>query len=207
MEATWDARYTGFTPGVPSGSCRCRLVRNRRYRAGTTGGLSRQAFRRTVASVHQFLAQIHPPSEPPACRWSNKSVVCGAVYIASVTASALAYGSAVASTVFVAMSTWAAVGSFLFPAGRHETHAQAVGVDTRLLADPYCMGGRRRLPCRGKAHRRYGRRRGSSGYLKKQLRREKDKSDEKQERARQRKSGVGLATVRGGAGPDEVCIV
>lgn len=187
------------------------LVRDRRYCAGTTGGLSRQAFRRTVASVHQFLAQIHPPLEPPAYRWTNKSAVCGAVYITSAVASALGYGLAVAFTVFVAMSTWAAVGSFLLPAGHHETHAQSVSVDTipatRIEADSYCMGGRRRVPCRGKTHRRYGRRRGSSGYLKKQLKKDKDKSEKKQETRRQRGSGVGIASVRGGAGPDEVRII
>lgn len=208
MEATWDDKYTGFTPDVPGGAHRCRLVRDRRYRAGTTGGLSRQAFRRTVASFHQFLAQIHPPPEPLACRWANKSVVCGAVYIASVAASALAYGSAVASIVFVAMFTWAAVGSVLFPVDHHETQVQAdTSPTTRIEADAYCMGGRRRVPCRGKTHRRYGRRRGSRGYLKKQLKKEKDRSEKKQERRRKRKSEVGLASVRGGAGPDEVCIV
>lgn len=203
MDVTWDDRYTGFTPGVPGGSRRCRLVRDRRYRAATTGGLSRQAFRRTVVSVHQFLAQIHPPPEPPACRWTKKSAVCGAVYITSAMASALAYGSATAFIVFLAMVTWAAVGSVLFPVGHH------VQADTsptiRIEADTYCMGGRRRVPCRGKTHRRYGRRRGSSGYIKKQLEKERDRS-EKQERRRQRGSGVGLASVRGGAGPNEVCI-
>ena len=208
VDVTWDDMYTGFTPGVPGGSHRCRLVRYRRYRAGTSGGLSRQAFRRAVASVHQFLTHIHPPPEPPTCRWTNKSVVCGAVYMASAVASALAYGSVTASIFFVAMVTWAAVGSVLFPVGHRETHAQAVGVGTpsttRIGPDTYCAGGRRRVPCRGKTHRRYGRRMGSSGYLKKQLKKEKDRSDKKQERRRQRRSGVGLASVRGGAGPNEV---
>lgn len=61
----------------------------------------------------------------------------------------------------------------------------------RYRADPYCMGGRRRAPSRSKTHRRYGRRRGNKGYLKKQLEKERQ----------QRKYDVALALVRGGMDP------
>ncbi|CAN0561779.1 unnamed protein product, partial [Ectocarpus sp. 12 AP-2014] len=129
--------YTNFTIRVPDESLRCRLVRSRRYRAGTPGGVSRQIFRRHLAALHQVLAEINPPPEPPVCRWTNKSVVFGAVYLAAAIASALAYGFATAFAVFVAMSIWAAVASLLFPVDH--ARAQAVGVDkspiTRLEAD------------------------------------------------------------------------
>ncbi|CAB1115870.1 unnamed protein product [Ectocarpus sp. CCAP 1310/34] len=105
--------YTGFAPGLPGESRRCRLIRGRRYRAGTSSGLSRQALRRTAASVRQILAMRHPPPEPPACRWTNKSVVLGAVYITSVMAPALSCGFAIAPIIFVSMLIWAAVGFFL----------------------------------------------------------------------------------------------
>eukprot|EP00903_Cladosiphon_okamuranus_P009255 g8831.t1 len=113
VEAKQDDRYTGFTPGLPGESRRCRLIRGTRYRVGTSSGLSRQALRRTVASVRQLLARSHPPPEPPACRWTNKSVMLGAVYIKSVMASALSYGFAIAPTIFVSMFIWATVGSVL----------------------------------------------------------------------------------------------
>lgn len=199
MDSAWDDRYTGFTPGLPEVGHRCRFVRDRRYRAGTTGGLSGQEYRRTVSSIQRFLAQ-HPPPEPP--RWvTTKSFVLGATYIASAVASGLAYGSVIASVVFVAMVTWAAVGSFLFPVDL--TCDEAAGVVTppavRIEAVSYRMGGRRRVPRRSNTHRRHGRRMGSKGYLNKQLKKERDRSEKRQE--------GGLASVRGGAPPDKVCVL
>lgn len=189
--------YTNFTIRVPDESLRCRLVRSRRYRAGTPGGVSRQIFRRHLTALHQVLAEINPSPEPPVCRWTNKSVVFGAVYLAAAIASALAYGFATAFAVFVATSIWAAVASLLFPADH--ARAQAVSVDepptTRLEADRYFMGGRRRVPCR-KTRRRHGRRRGNRGYLKKVSAYHAEPSSGR----------PGLWSVRGGADPPEVCI-
>lgn len=190
--------YTSFTVCVPDESLRCRLVRGRRYRAGTPGGVRRQIFRRHLVALHQVLAEINPPPEPPVCRWANKSVVFGAVYLAAAIASALAYGFATAFAVFVATSLWAAVASLLFPVDH--ARAQAVGVDkppiTRLEADRYFMGGRHRVPCR-KTRRRHGRRRGNRGYLKKVSAYHAEPSSGR----------PGLWSVRGGADPPEVCII
>lgn len=209
MDLPW---YTGFMICPPYEYCRCRVVRGRRYRTGTPGGLSRQSFRRTFAAVHRYLAEIDAPTEAPVCRWANKSFVSGAMYLASVmasvVASALAYGFATAFAVLVAMFTWAAVGSFvLFPVDH--ARPQVVDVDTRptvrIEPDVYCMGGRRRVPCRGKTHRRYGRRRDNRGYLQKQEKKQqgtfgKQKSSE---------FARGLASVRGGddTAETEVCTV
>lgn len=76
------------------------------------------------------------------------SVVFGAVYLAAAIDSTLAYGVAIAFAVFMATSIRADVASLLFPVDH--ALAQAVSVDgaptTRLEADRYCMGGRRRVP-------------------------------------------------------------
>eukprot|EP00903_Cladosiphon_okamuranus_P018863 g17350.t2 len=113
-------------------------------------------------------------------------------------AAALAYGFAVASILFVAMFTWATIGSFLFPVDL--TRDQEVGVDTpSIKADSNCISGRRRVPCRGKTHCRYGRRRGSKGYLEKQL-----KKTNRQGREQQRMYEEGLASIRGGVDPAQV---
>lgn len=122
-------------------------------------------------------------------------------------ASALAYGFGIAFAVFVAMFIWVAAGSLLFPADHARAHA--VGADippvARIRTDTYCMGERRRVPCRGKTHRRYGRRRDSKGYLETQQKRQQ-KTYDKQRSEHEGGLRMGLASVRGGDDTSEVCI-
>lgn len=190
--------YAGFKLRAPDESHGCRLIRHRRYRAGTTGRLSRGENRRTIAIVHQYFDQH---SSPEPLRWTDKSFVLGAAYIACVMASALAYGFVIASTILVAMLAWAVTGSFLYPVDHARVDDSPPTRRVCIEADTHHTGGRRRVPCRSKTHRRYGRRANNRGYLVKQLRKAAGTYEK-----RQIKSGTKLVSVRGGAGPEQVCI-